>query len=391
MMSRTCSQYDLESKHVFINPSNNPHMNSFISVVVPQFSAAGDVALLHNANKRETDRYKVLPALDYVFDIAEKFDHACLRRAKSVFFLSVGPHNASYILQALESVTPEKVYILITDDEVNRFRRCRQLFRRLKVSKRYGINEDVLHVLRKSRNYFTLREPWGNILESLLEKSLYISDCTSFAPLNIMRGELEALSEKKVSAIKSDKLAILNDARPTRSLSRLLFICACYALIVKYPRLNPIKKIRIYMWRPPRVNWILSNIERVLKKTLCVTLRARTFDLSFHDVSRMSLEKYQDLLGTIDIMPLRKRGGAGGAIILLTQGGTAVFKRNSLNERAFSNYFEEKNLPKYSGYLDFFWRLPDTLARRAEFTAAYKNGALRELEIKERFYARFFS
>ena len=364
-------------------------MNSFISVVVPQFAALDNVALLSDGKRPEIDRYKILPTLENIYDISEKFDPTCLRGAKSVFFLSVGPHNANLILQTLGCVGPEQVYILITDDEVNRFRRCRQLFGRLRVSKRYRIDQDVLQVLEAVDNYFTLREPWGNVLESILEKRLFVSDCTSFRPLSIIRRELAELAETDPSR-NDNALNILNDSRPTKSFDRLLFVLACYALIFRSSSLKSITKIRIYLWMPPRAWRITSQIERALKKLIVATLRSRGIDLMFCDIYRMPLEEYKTLLSKIDIMPLRVRGGGGGAMMLLSQGGTVVFKKNSLNQRAFGNYFEGNKLPKYSSYFGFFWNLPDLLGSRTEFRKAFKEGALKELEIKERFYASFF-
>lgn len=250
------------------------------------------------------------PGISYVN--SHNVDFSELKKAKTITCLSLSPYNSEFIsdLIKFDYDILNFLYILITDDEVDRWNINYQKYGRLRVSKENQITINDLFVLSHIKNFIGFENVFKNKIESMLGRNVFFvnTGCLfKILPSNDHNTIRRSFSIKNTT--KKTKRVWFH-TKPFGKLSDFINVSKAIVAFYKEYRENLHfvifsggKKSRLAL------NILITVMTAIYAKKMKVDLLSTTDSYS-----------YMQHLMACDFIILQRRGGCGAARILMQTG-----------------------------------------------------------------------
>lgn len=377
--------------HVFVNPDNNHHMYSYIStIILNEYISPERIILFHKSDsfKDSYDKFKQIKIIPSIFDITDLnlFDFS---NVGTINFISLLPSNAKIIINLIKLLRfdASKIFIILTDDEVNRWRRVYQIFGKLIPSKRYKIDINMIKLFEILNNYIITYEPWGFILENLFKRKLNITNYTGFIP----DMHFKYIKSYDCDNFDNDR-RIIYDSRESAKRNILRFLVQLSISVLFTKSSNFVKKnIKITFWYINSVNQIYIILVKLLQKLILKISRLKKINLDFIFITNMPFKEYLKMLSQNDFMIVRKRGGVSGIIYFLMLKGVPIFPFNSLNHTYFKYILSNSNILHYKSIFYTLLRIFKDEIQKEEISNEYITGYFKYCKKRNEFFKMFYS
>ncbi|EGR7968860.1 hypothetical protein I8B06_004012 [Vibrio vulnificus] len=239
--------------------------------------------------------------------------------SKTITFISINANNASYISKIIDidACVCDKTYILITDDEVERWGRCVDVHGAIKKDKALNISSEEVEVTSKIKWFIGNSNTFGDKIRNALKRNdfklinagiifdtLPVNESNCFSDL-LSRCEAWNGKEKKILiGTKKKSFSIREVKAVMRSLCKF--------------KLGEEYKVLI-MWHKK------NRKQRLLLDLYTIWLRhfkQQTLDISY--VTELSPLAYTSLISSCSHIILQKRGGASTVRTYLKFGAGVV-------------------------------------------------------------------
>lgn len=330
-------------KYAFVDSTNNKFTYGCIcEKVQKEYVDQSQIVLFHDKQSYalDFDIFDSVKKLDHVYDVNDisKFDFSSVEK---VFFLSLSTRNAGLIEYLLERqyVCRSKIYILVTDDEVDRWNKIYERYGSLCPCKKMLVDDSTILVLEQIENFICLFEPWGSLIKKVLGRDVNVFDFNAgFFPENS-----SLIENNPKQPIRH--LAVLFGAKPNNwDGSVATFLHVVFFLIRRRRRLEGFtvdlgvweKPLRYFIRNP--VHLFLSLSSPICRPFIIFLGVALGFNVNFIGMRRSGLQKFLKNISKFDFLVLSKRGSIGGARCFIRLGGVVIYPEKSLNYRVFSNF-----------------------------------------------------
>jgi hypothetical protein len=316
-------------------------------------------------------------------------------RITSVTVQSLYPANAAALNALAEAtrLTPTKVSIIITDNEVDLWKQHVDRHGSLRAGRTAGIDAAVLDVLDWVDGFVCLRHPYGDILERLLDRKLRIADCMLIRRLIPDPVEYEVLSgpaRREVQNLqrKARRLNIMLMTKPVpydrfriymRDLLRFAFAAGLRRDVTVYlwERRKPWK------WRDrleyAAIAWLIRAISPVLSRFGRSRVRLRSLPSLTRHEYMMALMRCQAMIG-------QHRSGGGAINEALKWRLVVMLPDGSFNDMVRG---EALDLPVIHRSRNAFSDIARTVVLGADEQGVCPAFMIAEARMKDRFWAFF--
>ncbi|NGP78143.1 hypothetical protein G3570_15980 [Balneolaceae bacterium YR4-1] len=332
----------------FVNPFNNSHLYSYVACLLSNDIVSKEkIVIYHNSenyDERKHDKFKALSRFKNFREWKNIYDDD-LNEYSKIHFLSLVPGNAPIILDLIdqEKNIDKKIHIILTDDEVNRWRRVKQIFGKLRPSKRYKIDENVIQVLLSVDNYI-INKTFGDLLKNILERDVLSTNYSFFIPDKFLPMSLDGVDEIRF------KYTILFDTRSPQKVNYIRFLLSFIMFLIFNKKLSSVK-IKLYTWKLSSGSF-LSYFARFLETIIGKLSKLRKLNLHWSKISRMPYDEYQKLMSKVNFLILRGRGGVGGALTFLNANGILLARQGSLNAKSFKEKLGPESIFAFSNFIN---------------------------------------
>lgn len=338
-------------------PSSDKFLKNILENMIEKEAIKPDsiLVLVYDGIRGRQESYAKAEGVDYrLWNEASEADFS---QAFSINFLSLHSYNASkvqFLINELR-IGAEKIAILLTGDELDRWKSVFEEKKCLAVNEQLLVSQEVVDALQKVNSFFAPENPRGVWLKEVLGRSLNIIDV--YLPFSILSYHKETLLScvaKRSSELPQDSgYSVMLFTKPQQKkgvlkslLGLILFVIANRKNINSLPR--------IYIWLSDYgfFEQFLCFCISKLCKILC---RKR---LVFQFLQTMSPERYFLLIKEIDVLIFQSRGGGTAARALLKDEKKVIFLSGSVN---YKMYKDGRGLvvDSYKGYLDMWCFLRD--------------------------------
>lgn len=213
-----------KDKHLIIAMANNIFTSLYIDMLINNVGVnAGDLAFVSLDNGDVTalsSKYKVLSG--YVRD----FSVGDFAQAKTITFISLYKSNSFLVRELLDYQLEliDKIYVYLTEDELDRWVATKVKYGKLVVTKRNFVESSCIEVLPKLKN-FIVAESFSDELEYVLEHNNFniinARDAFSVLPVKLL-ARFEALYEDQSPNTLPEKKVLIGAKRHVFTLSEVL-------------------------------------------------------------------------------------------------------------------------------------------------------------------------
>jgi hypothetical protein len=169
------TNYHFENKHIFFMADNDTFTNLFLDAIINKLGLKPcDIFVLtfptgeglYNSRSQIAD-------VQYALYLEGNLTN--ISKAKSLTFMSLNNWNAPIIkfIFDLEFKIMDKLYIYITDDELERWNSSYKKFGKLVENTKKHLSKDVLFVLPNLKNFIVPKEYFHNKLLTLLQRDTF--------------------------------------------------------------------------------------------------------------------------------------------------------------------------------------------------------------------------
>ena len=334
----------MKYRHVFLLSSANQHGYLFVDSLLNKYGVnREEIALFFYDNKSREGLIFPNTLLDLrIYFMSDPHAPEVIRDADTVTINSLQPENAKVAVDLQKSgyLAYEKLYIRITDDEVDRWNKNYQDNGVLTESAESLIDENVLEVLSIVKNFICLDRPWGRLLKSVTGRKLNIISAVPFAHVIPDQASYEFFDEivrksivRQMTNESIVRVLFFTKSKPIRDSIVILKQLIKELLFMK--RQFRKKSIEFLVWKKSRI----KNPLLCLLEFLCLILaRLKGIKISFIEVSSLPKESYLLMLYRCHYLIFQKRGGLGAANEFLRHGGQVLVNSKSLNFEVFDNF-----------------------------------------------------
>lgn len=257
-----------------------------------------------------------------------------LLEAKSFTFISLNNWNSPIVekLIDLNDCIIEKLYIFITDDEVERWRKNREENGVLSVDLNAHISESCIQVLKKVK-FFIAPTPYFKpvISRALNRNALEFYNCSII--FDILPHEASGLLKKSLNVSgrnePSQELRVLIGTKGVN----WVFLLKIIWYFTKALRKRELNKVRILVLLEQKNQKIIDRL-LFLKRFLGVKV------VDFTYLSRMPPHLYNATVASCDVILLQDRGGASTARLFCKWAcGTLVIRKKTPNYFFFKDVY----------------------------------------------------
>lgn len=320
------------NKHVFLS-SSDPHiLNLLLNLIQKQVLREEDVILVledknspHSKGLRKSCLLHNINAIYWVDfkNNASKFI--------SLNSLSLQPTRAEIIVYCLNNkyITADRINILITDDEIDRWLKLYTIEGRLQVNKKALIDENVLEVLNKVDNYIVPYTTWGKPLENILDRKLNVIDAV--LPFSVLDYEskkhLEIFLSTRKRHINTAEYKILLFTKYVGSKKVFNIVNSYLSSTIEVPN---DKNIILGIWMP------LDKKGMLLYNLLNLIVKLKNIPITLRLEQPVSSEQYALMLYEYDCLILQERGGFSTAKYFAENIGKLITLKDSFNDKTLT-------------------------------------------------------
>lgn len=322
---------NLGYKHAFLSTANPHIINLLLNLTQKEIIKREEILLVLD---KETSNSKVLIQSCISHDI-KAIHWNDLKNNSDKFItlnsLSLQPSTASIIVDCLTAnyITADRISILITDDEVDRWLKLYSIQGRIEVNTAALIDENVLKVLEQVDNYIVPYRTWGKALENILDRKLNVVDAVlPFSVLDYKSQEQLKIflnSRRKYKA--SNQYRILLFTRD-QNLKKVFGIVTSY--LSEYKEIITNKDITLGIWLP------LSRKGTILYMLIKSMIKLRKIPITLRLEKPVSTEQYALMLYEYDCLILQERGGFSTAKYFAENIGKLITLKDSFNDKTLN-------------------------------------------------------
>lgn len=319
------------NKHVFLS-STNPHILNLLLNLIQKKVIKREETLLVLLDKTSYTKDLIQNSISHYIE-AVHWDE--LKNSTYNFItlnsLSLQPNTAEIIINCLNAnyITADRISILITDDEIDRWLKLYNSEGKLKVNKTALIDENVLKVLSQVDNYIVPYITWGKPLENILDRKLNIVDAVlPFSVLDYKSQEsLEALLYNREKSKVSSTYKILLFTK-YQSPKRVFNILSSY--LSGKVEIPPNSIITLGIWLP------LNPKGLMLYMSLKAIVKLRKIPILLRLEQTISSKQYALMLYEYDCLVLQERGGFSTAKYFAENIGKLITLKGSFNDKTLT-------------------------------------------------------
>jgi hypothetical protein len=327
------------NKHVFIISDRDIFFNLFADALVQKCNVSSNdiIAIVYNFGGNSS--LVKNPQFNYIEYKKEVIKE--LSSALTITSISLNSKSAEIVKAISEYYNNfwNSFYILITDDEIDRWRKNSNKENRLLVNKNQEIDENVLFVLSRIENFIVAEKYFKNILENILNRENFkiLNASFIFDILPITQSEL--IKQALISLNYQKQNRLLLGSKGFSLIGVFNFIRKNYKSLINlqvifFPgSLN--RRIIIDLY--------LIYLKFIYKKPL-----------DFVYLGKLNSITYNVIIASCNYFVLQDRGGASTARLYVKWGsGRLLIKKGSPNERYFSEVYNLDCLDWESESLSF--------------------------------------
>lgn len=319
------------SKHVFLS-STNPHILNLLLNLIQKKVIEREETLLVLEDKTSYTKDLIQNCISHCIEVVQWNE---LKNITYNFItlnsLSLQPNTAEIIIDCLNAnyITTDRINILITDDEIDRWLKLYNIEGKLKVNKTALIDENVLKVLEQVDNYIAPYSTWGKPLENILNRKLNVIDAVlPFSVLDYKSQEqLEIFLNDRRKYKASNQYRILLFTRD-QNLKKVFGIVTSY--LSKYKEITTNKDITLGIWLP------LSRKGTIFYTLIKSMIKLKKIPITLRLEQPVSSEQYALMLYEYDCLILQERGGFSTAKYFAENIGKLITLKDSFNDKTLN-------------------------------------------------------
>lgn len=322
------------NKHTFLSEASSPHtLNLILNLIDKEILKKSELLLI---------LYKKHPSNISIESACKRHGINTLNWSEvkqlTISFRTLNPlsllsWNAGIILYCIENkyVKPDRINILMQDDEVDRWRNLHLEKGILQVSESAYIDNNTLQVLDLVNNYIMRYKPWGKILEKILGRDINIVDAVlPYSPLDYSsQSMLESYITSRKTFRPEEIYRIMLFTKPSPPQDTIQLIRAIGSYVIKNKNTPKKKKVVLSLW-------LNSNRKvQLMYKGLVRLLKLYNYPIHIELIRKMNHGQYFLTLHDHDCLILQKRGGMSTAKYFAEKIGKVVTIEGSLNNQSF--------------------------------------------------------
>lgn len=319
------------NKHVFLS-SANPHIiNLLLNLIEKRVLSKNNLILLFE--KKNTYAESLICSCQSYGITALYYSNLKDTKLKfsSLNCLSLQPLTAKIAIDFIGAgyVTSDKISILITDDEIDRWLILYKEIGKININNSALIDKSVLQVLEEVDNYITPYTTWGKPLENILGRKLNIIDAV--LPFNVLDYQsqeyLEAFlhSRKRGESPSTYRILLFTKQQSPKEIFNI--IKSFLSGKVESPS-NLVITIGVWLPLSPKGMMLYMSLKALIKlKKLPILLRLE---------QPVSSEQYALMLHEYDCLILQERGGFSTAKYFAENVGKLITLKDSFNDRTLN-------------------------------------------------------
>jgi len=323
------------TKHAFLSETSSPHtLNLLLNLISKKILKKSDIVLIlyGNTSSEKSILYRA-KLFDFEVLIWDEIKNSNIK------FLSLNPFsltslNAGIINDFIQKdfVSPSNINFLMQDDEIDRWNKIYNKNGRLVEDESALVNTDVINILNTVNNYIIHYNPWGKVLEKILERDLNIIDAV--IPFSVIDYDSEEifdrfLESRRSNQMKSNTYKILFYTKPNTRKAVLDSLAAISEVVFKNKLPASDKKVIIGLWTNP--SYKIQFLQSLLKR---LASARKTDNIKIEFQTNMTHEKYLLMLHEYDCLILQPRGGFSTAKYFAEKIGKLITITDSFNDQA---------------------------------------------------------
>lgn len=319
------------NKHVFLS-STNPHILNLLLNLIQKEVIKREETLLVLEKKTSYSQDLIQKCISH--DIKAMYWSDIKNNAGSFITLnslSLQPTNASIIVDCLAAnyITADRVNILITDDEIDRWLKLYNTLGHIEVNTTALVDKNVLKILEQVNNYIVPYSTWGKPLENILNRKLNIIDAVlPFSVLDYKSQEqLEAFLSIRKKHIDTSECKILLFTKYLDS-KKVFNIISSYLNTAK--NLTVSNHFTLGIWLP------LDKKGMLLYNLLNLMIKLKKIPIKLRIEQPVSTEQYALMLYEYDYLILQERGGFSTAKYFAENVGKLITLKDSFNDKTLT-------------------------------------------------------
>lgn len=234
-----------------------------------------------------------------------------LKNARSITTMSLAKYNSELVARIIKThpMIVDKLYVLITDDEVDRWEIQFEKYGKLKPENKYNIDENVLFVLSKVKYFIGFENVFKSSLEAILERQVELIDAGCMFDILSTRDQEKLDAIVDISCEGSTKKMLFHTKPVNRNRDLFKFYCFVKAFYKVYA--NDAHFVVFAGGIRSRLALSIINLYAMLRLSRHIKIDV------VHPTDRRS---YALLLMSCDYLFLQARGGCGAARALMQNG-----------------------------------------------------------------------
>lgn len=319
------------NKHVFLS-GTNPHILNLLLNLIQKEVIKKEETLLVLEEKASYSQDLIEKCISH--DIKAMYWNDIKNNAGNFITLnslSLQPTNASIIVDCLAAnyITADKVNILITDDEIDRWLKLYNTLGHIEVNTTALVDKNVLKILEQVNNYIVPYSTWGKPLENILNRKLNIIDAVlPFSVLDYKSQEkLEAFLSIRKKHIDTSECKILLFTKYLDS-KKVFNIISSYLNTAK--NLTVSNCFTLGIWLP------LDKKGMLLYNLLNLMIKLKKIPIKLRIEQPVSTEQYALMLYEYDYLILQERGGFSTAKYFAENVGKLITLKDSFNDKTLT-------------------------------------------------------
>lgn len=319
------------TKHAFLSEATSPHtINLILNLIYKDIIKKTDLLLIiygavsSNKSIKNTCQAHGIQVLEWdkISSTSQKF--------LTLNCLSLQPTTAKIIINCLNTkfVNAEKVNVLITDDEIDRWLKLYKKTGKIISDPQALVDDDVLKVMDLVNNYIVPDETWGGVLREVLERDVNIIDAV--LPFNVLdyksQQSLEGFlnNRKKCKDISNYKILLFTKYKDQKKTFNIIT-----SYLSKNLNIPPNTNITIGLWIG------LDKKGIMLYAAMKLFVKIKKIPVTLKLEQPVSSEQYALMLYEYDCLILQERGGFSTAKYFAENIGKVITLENSFNDKTF--------------------------------------------------------
>lgn len=337
--------------HVFLLGTKGPHSFIFFNYLVKKCGVRkSKLRVIFFDIESEVELSKLVSMEVFegveVFFSGDIYNKNLYHKVKTVTISSLSSLNSKIVASCLRMglFKPEQLFIRITDDEIDRWKKIYDEKGRLVVDESKYFDEDSHYVLKNTSNFICLYNPWGEILKKITGRKVNIHEVLIDGDKFVVGG-LESFFDDKLrysigqQSCSSGKLRFMVFSKPKGVKQDINFLKSFLIYLVSAKSTEKRKGYELVLWAKYPQKRLISYIHyKFMLLILYLCSKFKGVSLSFTFLNNLPREAYFSILASCHVLYFQDRGGLGAAHECMKSGGVIILREGSFNHKVISGY-----------------------------------------------------